>query len=252
MITGSISKLKDQNDEIVFPVTSSQCVYMEDGTTKLTDKIGQVNEQLAESMQGRFRTKKYVAVGDSITVGFVTNPYATIVGEKLNMTVVNMGVSGSSIAQNTTSPDHIIDRIDTIPVDADIISIFAGTNDFGHNSFAGHYGVDGDNTLYGAMKTIIEYVLQNYPNAQLFWITPLPRETMMTENGVGLILEDYRNIIVDMCNEYGVPVLDFTHDGSINPRIASHKTIYASDGLHPVQLGHDIIAEKIASFIKKI
>lgn len=214
--------------------------------------IDRIDAQLEESMQGRFRTKKYVAVGDSITVGFVDKPYATLVGEKLNMTVVNMGVSGSSIAQNTTSPDHIVDRISTIPLDTELISIFAGTNDFGHNSIAGHYGIAGDNTLYGAMKTIIEYVLQNYPEAQLFWITPLPRETMMVENGIAMILEDYRNIIIDTCNEYGVPVLDFTHDGSINPRIASHKALYAPDGLHPVQIGHNILAEKIASFIKKI
>ena len=245
-------RLKDGNGIVENPVTDSDAVFMPDGTTKLTKKMSDINSSLEQNIQGRFRTKKYVAVGDSITVGFVTKPYASIVGEKLNMNIVNMGISGSAIAKNGISPDSIVDRINTVPTDADLISIFAGTNDFGGNSFSGNYGSTEKNTMYGAMKTILEYLLQNYPKAQIFWITPLPRETMMNENGVGLILEDYRNIITDMCNEYGVPVLDLTHDGSINPRIASHIALYATDGLHPLQNGHNILAEKITNFIKTL
>lgn len=78
MITGSISKLKDQNDEIVFPVTSSQCVYMEDGTTKLTDKIGQVDTSLAGIETQKADVTYVNTLTSSIASGSPKGTYATV------------------------------------------------------------------------------------------------------------------------------------------------------------------------------
>jgi lysophospholipase L1-like esterase len=53
------------------------------------NKIGDLNTSLS-GVTNRFQTKKYVAMGDSITVGFVDKPYATLVGEQCNLQVVNL------------------------------------------------------------------------------------------------------------------------------------------------------------------
>jgi len=40
--------------------------------------MNKVNASLADITSGRFKGKKYVQIGDSITVGFVDNPYCSI------------------------------------------------------------------------------------------------------------------------------------------------------------------------------
>jgi lysophospholipase L1-like esterase len=131
------------------------------------NKIGVLNTSLSE-ITNRFQTKKYVAVGDSITVGFVPKPYATLVGEQCNLQVVNLGISGSSMGENGTSPSPVCDRLNTIPSDASIISIVVGTNDFGYNTPIGMSGDTSNTTFYGATRNVCEYLQANFTNAQVY------------------------------------------------------------------------------------
>lgn len=213
----------------------------------LKTRLDSHSSQLADMMT-RFKTKKYVAMGDSITVGFVTKPYATLVGKKLNINVVNLGISGSSMGVNGTSPSPIVQRLDTIPKDANIISVFAGTNDFGYNTAIGKSG-DTATNFYGSVDTICKYLLTNFPTSQILFITPLHRKNETVENTQGYILEDYVNVIRDICNMYSIPVLDFYADGSFNLNVVGQE-IYSADGLHPLQNGHDLMGYKIARFIE--
>lgn len=231
---------------------------LKEGTEKIelqyANKLNELTNDTSKLNSGRFRQKKYVAVGDSITVGFVDKPYATIVGETMDLNVVNMGVSGSAVAVTADRDDSIYKRRAEIPEDADIISIFGGTNDFGHNSPMGIYDNKDSSgffyNFYGAYYNLIKWIQENRPKAQLFVITPLHRETELTPNQEGYILEDYVNVIRDVANEFSVPILDFYADGSFNPRIQQQKSIFTSDGLHPLQIGHDMMAHKIVNFIR--
>lgn len=231
---------------------------LKEGTEKIelqyANKLNKLTNDTSKLNSGRFNKKKYVAVGDSITVGFVDKPYATIVGETMDLNVVNMGVSGSTVTVTSDRDDSIYKRRAEIPEDADIISIFGGTNDFGHNSPMGIYDNKDSSgffyNFYGAYYNLIKWIQENRPKAQLFVITPLHRETGLTQNQEGYILEDYVNVIRDVANEFSVPVLDFYADGSFNPRIQQQKSIFTSDGLHPLQIGHDMMAHKIVNFIR--
>ena len=224
-----------------------------DGTsyTKLGDRLDSVDSQLEHIANTRFSKKKYVAIGDSITAGFVDKPYATLVGEVMDMTVVNLGVSGSAITVVNDRTDSIYERRGDIPEDADIISIFGGTNDFGHNSAMGMSGSTSFYEFYGAFRMLIEWIQQNRPNATLFVMTPLHREDDQIENSNGYTLEDYVNVIRDVCEKYSVPVLDLFKMGELNPNIEKHKELFASDGLHPLQLIHTKLGMyKIPQFIR--
>lgn len=218
---------------------------------KLGDRLDEVDSQLEHIVSTRFSKKKYVAVGDSITVGFVDNPYPKLVGESIGMQVVNMGVSGSAITVANDRTDSIYERRGDIPEDADIISIFGGTNDFGHNSFMGQSNSASFYEFYGAFRMLIEWIQQNRPNATLFVMTPLHREDDQIENSNGYILEDYVNVIRDVCEKYSVPVLDLFKMGELNPNIEKHKELFASDGLHPLQSIHTKLGiYKIPQFIR--
>ena len=201
-------------------------------------------------LKGRFVGKKYVAVGDSITVGFVDKPYATLVGEHLGLTVVNQGVAGSRYTKAEDKTDSVVERLENIPSDADIISVFAGTNDFGHGMLMGKGSdLNSVENFYGAVNHVANYLLTNFPNAQIFFITPLHRGTEDTENRYSYVLEDYVNVIRDVANHYSIPVLDFFADSSFNIKVQG--SVYSADGLHPIQVGHNIMGYKIAQFIQK-
>ena len=43
MINGKITKLKNKNGEVTFPITSSQAVMMSDGLTSVEDAINNIN-----------------------------------------------------------------------------------------------------------------------------------------------------------------------------------------------------------------
>lgn len=245
-ITNADGKIQEMTEWVN---KNGDVVNLNNRVTTTEGKLNIVSASLAE-MTTRFKTKKYVAIGDSITVGFVTKPYATLVGEKLNINVVNLGISGSSMGVNGTSPSPIVQRLDTIPKDANIISVFAGTNDFGYNTAIGKSG-DTSTNFYGSVDTICKYLLTNFPTSQIFFITPLHRKNETVENTQGYMLEDYVNVIRDICNMYSIPVLDFYADGSFNLNVSGQE-IYSSDGLHPLQNGHDLMGYKISRFIENL
>lgn len=223
----------------------------------LDNSISSINASLSdmENIVNRYKGKKYVAVGDSITYGFVDNPYSKLVGQILGMNYVNMGVSGSLITVDPAKTDSIFERRSTIPTDADVISIFGGTNDFGHTVV--DMGMFGDTTynlgFYGTVYALCQWLLENRPNAKIFFITPLPRGGMNTENTFGYILEDYVNAIIDVCNYWSIPVLDFYHDSALSPLSnAIAAEYYDSNKLHPLQNGHNLLANKIIEFMRGI
>jgi lysophospholipase L1-like esterase len=49
---------------------------------------------------------------------------------------------------------------------------------------------------------------------------------------------------------YSIPVLDLYADASFN--IRTQTTNFSADGLHPIQPGHDLMAQKISRFINSL
>ena len=58
---GKISKMKNMEDELLFPITTVEAVYMEDKETILNDEIKNINSSLEESV-------KFEVVGEGTTV----------------------------------------------------------------------------------------------------------------------------------------------------------------------------------------
>lgn len=195
-----------------------------------------------ENLQGRqWDGKKWFAFGDSITdYGY----YIPTVDAELGTESTKYGHGGYSYAQLASVYTEMIGG-----ATPDLITLFAGTNDFGHSGTI--------EAMRGGMETIINGLYTAFPKVQLVIITPLQRNFDATQyptetsglgpNSLGKYLIDYVEVIREVAEKYSIPCLDFYSMGGINANNASVKTI---DGLHPNSSYGVNLGFMIAEFIK--
>ncbi|MBR2860766.1 MAG: SGNH/GDSL hydrolase family protein [Clostridia bacterium] len=207
-------------------------------------------------------------LGDSITEGCgasdFSKGYVNLIHEKYGAVCRNYGVGGSRIARQQGLDEYLgsnrdyVMRAQEMDLDADLVSVFGGTNDFGHGNVPLGTFEDRDVfTFYGALHTLCIYLLTNFTKSQLMIITPFHR--LNEENGCmdynGNLkpdLETYVNAIRKVAEYYSIPVLDLYANSGIQPNVPSIKETYMPDGLHPNDLGYELLADKIAKFIQAL
>lgn len=215
-----------------------------------------------------FTNKHFVVFGDSITAGTYsydggmtdtqTDAYITILANKLG---VNFNFSEDNKAQGGTGfcfypsqypgKQKITDVILNFTGDADVIYIAGGTNDYQSNMPVGTLSDTTIDTVYGALYLICEYLKTNYPNAIVFFATPI--NYSRNRSGLTSNINSYRNAIFEVATMYGYNVVDCSTlafpdiDEGINNPIFKQALIY--DGIHPTLLGHKYMGENIASLL---
>ena len=199
-----------------------------------------------------------VFVGDSITqASGIANPYHKLVEAQLGLNnFAHMGIGGSCISVTSNygqTYTPLINRYQNIP-NADLIVIFMGTNDFGHNTPLGTISDTTDVSFYGALNVIISGVKAAHSNSQIVFMTPLHRAAFNSQpadnvqNGAGCVLADYVGAIKDVCDRNNIPVIDLFNLCTLDP----NNTTYFSDKLHPTAKGHEELANIVAEELKKI
>ncbi len=214
------------------------------------------------------RGKKIVFLGDSITQGAGAtkkeNVYLEVCAKKLGAKAVNFGVGGTRIApQITPSAEAFCDeyfllRAKKMDKDADLVVVFGGTNDFGHGDAPfGRIGDKDPATFCGAYDALIEYLMATYGKEKLIIVYPLRRRNETATNGDGSKAEgskplaeyhDAEKVVAEKC---GLKSVDFWNDGDLNPNTPDGNENFA-DGLHPNDIGHRLLGEKLAEAIKRM
>src|SRR6478672_10584602 len=125
----------------------------------------------------------WVAIGDSITYlnehqnetgNRITKGYMSRVCEKRTyIHYINQGHNGWTAVR-------IADSIEKLGlVKADIYSVFLGTNDWWHGQKLGqlsdYWNNNGDGTVYGSFRTIVNKLRSLNPRAKIIFIAPMQR-----------------------------------------------------------------------------
>lgn len=198
-----------------------------------------------------------VCLGDSITWGQdgtkgnegkqMSRPYPTIIKSTLGYDVENLGVPGATVctevhrADNTIRPS-IQEQLDKIEGSPDIISVMGGTNDAGSVQLGDPKSTD-TKTLYGGVRYLCQQLKLNYPDAYIFFMTPVKTEY---GSAPGSSLEKAAGVIKEVCAEFNIPVYD-----AFNEVEVSFTEGFSTDGVHlPQKFVTDELAPKIINFIK--
>jgi lysophospholipase L1-like esterase len=177
----------------------------------------------------------WVAIGDSITYlnehqdetgNRITKGYMTRGTEKLqHITYVNKGYNGWTAMR-------IAEEIESLNViEADVYSVFLGTNDWWHSNPLGtvedYLNNTGNSTFFGAYRTIISKLQQLNKNARIILITPMQRGDFvyianMKNNAYGSYrekgeqaLEQFANAVITIGQHEKIEVVDLFHQSGI-------------------------------------
>lgn len=204
-----------------------------------------------------YKTKKITAYGDSITEGNKWQPY---VSSKLGCTIVNCGVGGTTVANNSNGKDDWMcgdNRINTIPTDSDMIILAGGANDWAQSIDVGVLG-DGkltDSTFKSAYSLMIKKIVKKFPNTRIVALTLINGRTGSPDvnednqfNVNGFSLYDYSVAVKEVCMYYGIPCIDIHGESGIN---SFNHTTYIGDIVHPNDIGGKRIANAVINGLKR-
>jgi lysophospholipase L1-like esterase len=223
------------------------------------EQIGKVNEKY---LVYPYYGKTLNCLGDSITFGFdpnnngkqMSNTWVSQVGNILGFSNINnYGISSTTIATKTSDTNWINDRKPMAlryinMVDADVIGCLGGINDFCLGVPLGTFDSRDTNTFYGALHILYKGLVEKYPTKKIFIMTCL---YYIGANPNGVTLDQWTEAQRQVANYYSIPLLDLFKYSGISARV-TNQTFLIPDGLHPSQDGANILAKKIANFIRTL
>lgn len=206
-----------------------------------------------------FSDKKIACLGDSITQAanlegmedYQQYSYPTKLAEILGAEeVVNLGIGGSSIGRYWQ--DAFVDRYMDIPEDTDLILVMGGTNDGFclHRENVGNFEERFPRTLIGDLNELMRGLKENYPDAEVVFVTPLPNvlHDILRKDRPELMSQ---RVIVDsmiaLAREYEFDVIDLYDSNLLDSHDAAVISNYMPDGVHCNPDGYRILAEHIAA-----
>ena len=219
--------------------------------------------------------KKINFLGDSITYGAgvadrENNVFPARLKRMLSLAEArNYGVNGTRIAPRkeplnaSWDSENFIARAARMDPDADGVVVLGGTNDFGHGDAP--LGAPGDRTtetFYGSLHVLMQTLIGRYPGKMILFLTPLHRRLEndpwgdRKEDGTPYKkypdhpLVDYVQAIRETAEYYSLPVLDLWAMSGLQPAVPEIKAQFMPDALHPNDAGQELLAERIAGFLR--
>lgn len=202
--------------------------------------------------------KKWACLGDSLTAEntATTKHYFDYVAEDTGIVPINLGVNGTGYARSSASGDPFYNRIDTIPTDSDVVTIFGSFNDIGSGLEFGDVDDTGTETIAGCINTTITNLQTRIPLVNLGIVAPTPWDTTRPNFVPTSNSYKYVNLLKMICERRSIPFLDLWHCSNLRPWDADFRAIaYSNDGgsgTHPDENGHKLIAPRFEWFLSSL
>lgn len=201
---------------------------------------------------------KWVAGGDSITAWNPSLNYVAQINASHGTNGINYGLGGRAIASRGSTIDAtykpMVQEYLNFPADADIVSIFCGTNDFDSQVPLGNIDSTSPTEFFGALNILATGLIERHLGKKIAFLTPMQRRD--SENTIPLTA--YVQAVKDIGFNYGIPVFDMFNNCGLYPKndLVNAKYFTNSsgtpDGLHPNPDGHKVFAPRIASFLESL
>ena len=205
---------------------------------------------------GRFFGKKANFLGDSQTDD--AGNYKSVffydwLRDILGLSETNSyGYSGTTIMPIDGQNSSFLERYSSM-VDADLIVVWGGTNDYHYGHALGEVDDTENTTFCGALNNLCKGLITKYPQKDILFVTPTPRGNISSAVATQ---KEYADAIIEVCGKYCIPVFDafrkcnmpimtdtaYDSEGNIIRK-------YTADGLHLNDLGHEILGKSMANFI---
>ena len=191
--------------------------------------------------------KKYYLFGDSITYwdSIISwyDPevymigYPSYIRDVLGADIVNKGVPGNTAKQ-------ITDRlIKTNLSDAYAVTYMAGANDHAQSVPIGTIGDEDTNTYIGNLEIAAKYVLSNYPNVKMYFLSPL------WTHRDGYV--EYANAMEEVAKHYHIPILRWDLTSGLGEITADTFYVHEeSNRVHPNNDGYKRLADSLIPFLQ--
>jgi lysophospholipase L1-like esterase len=215
---------------------------------------------------------KWCAMGDSITEGHISyldettqtaaykvstsDAWAYKLAECKGWELTNKGIGGTGYIRGTSNRAwEVAATIDFN--NFDLVTLAFGVNDWKNNCVLGSMddSFDTPTTIYGGMRKTIETIIASNPLCKIYVITPINCSAKGDEStnwGLGSAysnngtLEDIFNAIKEVCEYYGIEMIDMTHSSIINRK--NIKTCLL-DNVHPTAYAHTVMARELGEKI---
>jgi len=231
------------------------------------------------SNQSQWSGKKVAFLGDSMTQKRDTSVrvYWEYLADLMGIEPFVYGISGNQW-------DGIHKQAQKLKLekgnDIDAILIFAGTNDYNHNTPLGNFYKEtaretnfngtvvtrkyrtleeDDTTFCGRINKVMAFLKDNYPDQQIVIMTPIHRgfatfseKNVQPEesfsNDLGLFIDDYVDVLRKAASVWAVPLIDLYSDSGLYPMMDSNIKYFSNaqtDRLHPNSAGNYRLAKTI-------
>jgi len=220
-------------------------------------RIGEENNIL------KWKGKKWACVGDSLTdLGDRANVrYFDFVKIETGILPINYGKAGSGYAKKQEQNQAFYQRVSSIPIDVNVITIFGSFNDLWDSLELGTPSDTGTTTLCGCINTTLDNIFTRIPLAVVGIVTPTPWGDCMPsrDDATGLKYKNYVEALITIAKNRSIPYLDLWRCSNFRMDDTTFKqTIFPIDldrgqqAVHPNDKGNEIIAPKFKDFLESL
>jgi len=236
-------------DTVFYPMIRKADVYNPTYVPYGEYQIYKPIQLLIDYTQFNWSGKKMNVIGDSIVAGSYGN-FVNVIRDILCLSEArNYGVGGSCLASSDLDANYppAVLRYTDMDTDAQIVIVHAGTNDYSAQIPLGDENSTDITTFNGALNVMMNGLREMYPTALIIFDSILHR---YNDTALTIKASQYRQAIESRCLANHIVFYDAYKYSGFDFVTDYYDHILTNDGLHPNQIGANILGRKLAGFIR--